>query len=165
MGAFMKEDDIYIGSFLELFNVRFGIEQEEREYFGGYTEMRALQDEFQIFKKDRKFVDSAKLLGLGGLQNNRAKNRWLKLLDSLSALKSNKDGENGDQRIVNALIANFASKTPLPCYMKAHDARDKSGYGPIVVVLERDTPIFYIERPYLTISLPMKPKSKTTKKK
>jgi hypothetical protein len=33
------------------------------------------------------------------------------------------------------------------------------------VVLERDTPIFYIERPYLTISLPMKPKSKTTKKK
>jgi hypothetical protein len=41
--------------------------------------------------------------------------------------------------------------------MKAHDSRDKNGYGLKVVVIESDHPIFYIERPYLTISLPMAP--------
>jgi hypothetical protein len=49
--------------------------------------------------------------------------------------------------------------------MKAHDARDKSGYGPIVVVLENDMPIFYISQPYLTISLPMKPRTAAPGKK
>lgn len=157
MGAFMKEDDLYIGSFLELFNLRFGLEQDERGLFGGISEMAALQREFKIFQKGRAFVESAKLLGLGGLHNNRAKNRWLTLLANLSELPSDKKGENGDQRIVNALIANFAGKNPLPCFMKAHDAR-KARPGPRVIVLEKDQPIFYIEKTYLTISLPMKPR-------
>jgi hypothetical protein len=161
MGAFMKEDDIYIGSLIELFNVRFGVEQDEKELFGGgVTEIAALQREFRIFRRRRKFALSAKLLGLGGIGNNRAKNRWFELLDNLSKVPSDRAGQTGDQRIVNALIANFApeNKKPLPCFMKAHDARDKSGFGPKVVVLENDRPIFYIERPYLTISLPMAPR-------
>jgi hypothetical protein len=165
MGAFMKEDDIYIGSLLELFNLRFGAEQDEKGFAGGVTEMAALQDEFDIFVSGRTFAESAKLLGLGGPYNNRVKNRWFDLLAALPKYKSNKEGETGDQRIVNALIANFAGKNPLPCYMKAHDARDKSGYGPIVVVLENDMPIFYISQPYLTISLPMKPRAAAPGKK
>jgi hypothetical protein len=49
--------------------------------------------------------------------------------------------------------------------MKAHDSRDKNGYGLKVVVIESDNPIFYIERPYLTISLPMAPKVPPADKK
>jgi hypothetical protein len=166
MGALVGQDDIYIGSFLELFNLRFGFEQDEVEFDGGgISEMAALQREFEIFKKGRKFVDSAKLLGLGGLHNNRAKNRWFKLLDWLSTLPSDEDDKTGDERIVSALIKNFASKKPLPCFMTAHDSRDKSGHGLKVVVIEPDKPIFYIDRPYLTISLPMAPNVPKTSSK
>jgi hypothetical protein len=160
MGAFMAEDDIYIGPLFELFNLRFGPEQKDLELTaGGVSEIKALQDEFEIFQEGRPFVESAKLLGLGGLHNNRAKNRWFRVLTWLAKVPSDQDGETGDQRIVNALIQNFArkpSKPPLPCFMKAHDARDPGGYGLRVVVRE-DNPVFYIERTYLTISLPMAP--------
>jgi len=157
MGSLVGDDDLYIGSFFELFNLRFGIEQKEAEFaFGGITEMAALQAEFEIFKAGRPFVESARLLGLGGLQNNRAKNRWFKLLTWLQTIPSD-TAETGDKRIVNALIANFGpGGATLPCFMKAHDSR--TGYGLKVVVLNGDTPIFYITQPYLTISLPMAPK-------
>ena len=147
MGALMAEDDIYIGPLFDLFNLRFGPEQKDIELTaGGVSEMKALQDEFEIFKEGRPFVDSAKLLGLGGLQNNRAKNRWFNLLTWLSTVPSDKEGQNGDQRIVRALIKNFASKKPEPCFIKAHDLRDKNGYGMKVVVIESDDPIFYIRK-------------------
>ena len=165
MGAFMKEDDIYIGSLLELFNLRFGDAQKGEEFSGGVTEMVAIQHEFHVFQTDRTFALSAELLGLGGHNNNRVKNRWFDLLRSLPGWRSDKPGVNGDQRIVQALIANLEGRNPLPCYMKAHDARDKKGYGPIVVVHEKDTPIFYIDRTYLTISLPMMPRNPAKKKK
>ena len=161
MGALMAEDDIYIGTLMEQFNLRFGPSQEQEGFSGGVNEIAELQYEFQIFRPDRTFAQSAKLLGLGGLQNNRAKNRWFTLLNVLPRLGSNKAGETGDQRIVNALIANFAPAPggkQLPCFMKAHDSR--GDYGPIVIVLEVDRPIFYIEKDYLTISLPMKPGGK-----
>ena len=157
MGAFMAEDDIYICSIFDLFNLRFGPEQRDTELSaGGLVEIKALQDEFEIFRPDRPFVESAKLLGLGGLHNNRAKNRWYNVLAWLAKIPSDQEGETGDQRIVNALIKNFARKPPLPCFMKAHDCRDKDGDGLRVVVRE-EYPIFYIERTYLTISLPMAP--------
>jgi len=161
MGAFVGDDDLYIGSFLELFNLRFGVEQKDAEFtFGGISEMAALQREFQIFRAGHHFVDSAKLLGLGGLQNNRAKNRWFRLLTWLQTIPSDNTTENGDERIVNALIKNFdvdAGGKQLPCFMKAHDSRDSKGPGLRVVVIEGDNPIFYITQPYVTISLPMAP--------
>jgi hypothetical protein len=158
MGALVGDDDLYIASFLELFNLRFGVEQIDAEFTsGGITEMAALQSEFQIFKAGRYFVDSAKLLGLGGLQNNRAKNRWFKLLTWLQKIPSDRAGETGDQRIVNALVKNFAGGSPLPCFMKAHNSDDPKGPGLRVVVIEGDHPIFYISQTYLTISLPMAP--------
>ena len=155
MGALMAEDDIYIGPLFDLFNLRFGPEQRDHELAaGGASEIQALQDEFKIFRKGRSFAESAKLLGLGGLNNNRAKNRWFTLLTWLAKVPSDKDGETGDQRIVNALIKNFASKSPLPCFMKAHDSRGPDG---LRVIICEDKPIFYIDRTYLTISLPMAP--------
>ncbi|AWM03252.1 hypothetical protein [Bradyrhizobium amphicarpaeae] len=158
MGALMAEDDIYIGPLFDLFNLRFGPEQRDVEFdAGGVSEIKALQEEFSIFQEGRPFVESAKLLGLGGLGNNRAKNRWYNVLTWLAKVPSDQDGETGDQRIVNALIKNFGRKSPLPCFMKAHDSRDSAGYG-LKVVVREDTPIFYIDRTYLTISVPMAPK-------
>lgn len=155
MGALMAEDDIYIGPLFDLFNLRFGPEQRDHELeAGGTSEIKALQDEFDIFQPGRTFVESAKLLGLGGLHNNRAKNRWFSLLTWLAKVPSDQDGENGDQRIVNAMIKNFARKSPLPCFMKAHDSRGPDG---LRVIVREDNPICYIDRTYLTISLPMAP--------
>lgn len=159
MGALMAEDDIYIGTLMEQFNLRFGPSQNEQGFSGGVSEIGALQAEFGIFDPPHTFAECATLLGLGGLQNNRAKNRWFKLLSVLPSLPSDKASENGDQRIMNALKANFdKGGAQRPCFMKAHDSRGE--YGPKVIVTVPDKPIFYIEKEYLTISLPMKPGGK-----
>jgi hypothetical protein len=148
---------MYIGMFLDLFNLRFAPEEGSGSaVYGGITEMVALQKEFQIFKVGRLFAESARLLGLGGLYNNTAKNRWITLLTDLPGYESDKPGENGDQRVVNALIANLAAEQPLPCFMRAHDSRVGGDRRVIVDVHSR--PLFYLEQPYLTISLPMRPR-------
>ena len=73
--------------------------------YGGITEMIALQKEFDIFKKGRPFVESARLLGLGGAVNHSAKSRWMTYLAGFPGYPSNVPGENGDQAIVNALAS------------------------------------------------------------
>jgi hypothetical protein len=105
-----------------------------RTVFGGIDEMANLQDEFKIFKPKRPFSESAALLGLGGLHNARAKNRWLDLLRNLP--------DNGDQKIADALVANFKRKQPLPCYMRAHDLRTKGENK--VVIAESDDPLLEV---------------------
>jgi len=175
----MKEDDIYIATFIDLFNLRFAPSEKPRSDavkrghppprmwdssaphtedpgdwpFGGVAEMAHLQREFQIFRAGRPFWQSAALLGVGGQANARAKNRWLSLLMWVGTRPSDKRGQNGDQRIVNALIANLGKTNPLPCYMMAHDMNGPDNGK--VVVKERDRPLFYIEQDFLTISLPM----------
>jgi hypothetical protein len=155
MGAFMKEDDIYIGTFLDLFNIRFA--PTPPLTFGGIVEMTALQKEFNIFRRGRPFSNSAKLLGLGGINNDVAKNRWLELLRNLP--------EKGDVAITNALVVNFKKRTPLPCFMRAHFSMPKTENR--VIITESDTPLFYLDQQYLTISLPMSPRRQpaTAKKK
>ena len=159
MGALMKEHDIYIGTFLDLFNVRFAptpFAPNPETVYGGIAEMIALQKEFDIFKPKRPFSESAALLGLGGMYNAQAKNRWFTLLRSLP--------DGGDQKIADALLANFKKKQPpLPCYMLAHDLRVKGENR--VIISESTNPLFYLEQEYLTISLPMAPKRKQAAKK
>ena len=156
----MGEWDAHIGSLLELFNLRFAPVQDAKEespLYGGISEVAALQSEFEIFKAGRPFVESARLLGLGGLANNIVKNRWLKLLAELATYESDRAGENGDERIVNALIENLKLPEPLPCYMQAHDSRGKDARR--VIVQDSHRPLHYIEQAYLTISLPMRPRT------
>lgn len=179
MGMLMKEDDIYIATFIDLFNLRFAPSQKPQTPqaeaghppprmwdssaphsedpgdwpFGGVAEMAHLQREFQIFRAGRPFWQSAALLGVGGHANPRAKNRWLSLLMWIGTCASDKRGQNGDQRIVNALMANLAKASPLPCYMTAHDMNGPDNGK--VIVKEKDRPLFYIEQDFLTISLPM----------
>ena len=157
MGTQMLEDDIFIPSFLERLNLRFAPRQgDEPEWFGGVEEAAKLQADHQVFQKDRSFRQSASLLGLGGHQNPRARTRWFNLLDGLKDYPSNKPGLNGDEAVVQAITENLASPSPLPVHFKAHDSRAEPGRR--VIVGEEPRPLFYLERDYLTISIPMKPR-------
>lgn len=157
MGKFMGEDDIYIDKFFELINLRFAPKLGTMpDDFGGIDEMVALQREFQIFRKGRSLRDSAAIMNLGGFWNQRAKNRWYRLLENLKNHKSNYRDMNGDEAIVTALIENLDSEEPLPVFFKAHDSRGEGNRR--VLIIEGDTPLFYIDTKYLTISLPMQPR-------
>lgn len=170
MGAYMKEDDCYIPSLLELLNLRFAPPQcEDEEYLGGLTEMIVLQKEFNVFQRGRPFVDSVRLLNLGGVLNARARNRWYRLLAGLENAGSNQRGKNGDQAIVGALIDDLARKGiptkpggPKPVFFMPHNSRKKPGNS---VIIDDGKPIFYIELVYLTISIPMASKHPGKKRK
>jgi|SRR5450631_1376075 hypothetical protein len=149
MGDMMLADDIYIPGLLDLLNLRFTAGDAIRE-------MVVVQKQFQVFRPNRSFKDSVRVLNVAGFWNWRARKRWYRLLDNLENLESDRAGENGNARIVAVLIKHLASAKPLPVYFAAHDSRKNKR----VLVIERDTPIFYIEQPYLTISLPMRPKKK-----
>lgn len=155
MGVHMREDDIYISSFLDLLNLRFApVQGVEKQWYGGIEEMVVLQKEFHIFKKGRSFKDSAAVLNLGGFSNTRAKNRWFDLLAALRELDSNVKGLKGDEAVVAAMIANLSSRRPLPVHFHFHDMRkDKR-----VLVVGNRTPVLYIDQPYLSVSFPMKPR-------
>ena len=155
MGVYMKEDDLYISSMLDLLNLRFGPTQGLAEDLGGIDEMVMLQKEFKVFKRGRSFRDSAAVLGLGGFWNMRAKNRWFLLLERLGDVASNIKGRNGNDAIVEALVANLAAKKPLPVHFKAHDAGVTKADAQVLIGLE-PRPLFYDARDYLTVSLPMK---------
>jgi hypothetical protein len=160
MGAYMKEDDIYIGTFLDLFNLRFAPvpfsdELDRDALYGGIDEMIKLQAEFKIFKRGRRFSESAAILGLGGFYNARGKNRWFTLLSRLP--------RNGDYQIADALVANFRRRRPLPCYMRAHFLVDFKSDQDRVIITEAEEPLFYLEQQYLIFSLPMAPRPKLTR--
>jgi len=155
MGFFMKHNDILIGSMLDELNVRFAPPQGKEKTYGGIEEMAALQKEFVIFKKGRSFATSVSVLNMGAW-NNDAKNHWHDLLGNLHRHKSNRGKLNGDEAIVDALVKNLKAKKPLPVYFTSHDMR-RGGDSEKVLITENERPVFYIERDYLVISLPMKP--------
>jgi len=155
MGFFMKHNDILIGSMLDQLNLRFAPPQGREKTYGGIAEMAALQKEFEIFKKGRPFATSVAVLNLAAY-NNDAKNHWHDLLGTLLKHKSNRGKLNGDQAIVDALVKNLKSKTPLPVYFTSHDMR-KGEEAKKVLITEKGRPVFYIERDYLVVSFPMKP--------
>jgi hypothetical protein len=155
MGFFMKHNDILIGSMLDQLNLRFAPPQGREKTYGGIEEMAALQKEFKIFKKGRPFSLSVAVLNLAAY-NNDAKNHWHDLLGNLGRHRSNKAALNGDQAIVAALMKNLSSRTPLPVHFTSHDMR-ASKENEAVLITDKARPIFYIDRDYLVISLPMKP--------
>jgi len=158
MGMLIIVHEIYFGTFFDRFNQRFGPAQPGGRSVwqsGGVDEITALQKEFEIFKIGRKFIESAALLGLGGLMKSPAKDRWYEYLAKLPDMRSDDPSVSGDQRIVGAMIANFAKQKPLPCFMRACDGRERE---PGFVMVVEDFPLFYLESVrFLTISLPMRP--------
>src|SRR4051794_29491323 len=120
MGMFLKEYDIYIGSFLETLNLRFAPRQMPEHGPGGVEEMVELQQTFHIFAKGRTFRECVAVLGLGGLWNWQAKNRWFDLLKWLEKCPS-ETGQTGSERIVAVIEENLASHPPQPIYFPSHD--------------------------------------------
>ena len=49
MGFYMGDHDIYVGSVIEQFNLRFAPPIKGKEHYGGLQEVVALQQEFEIF--------------------------------------------------------------------------------------------------------------------
>jgi hypothetical protein len=155
MGFFMKEHDIHVGSLLDQLNVRFGPTPDKKTHFGGIDEMVALQKEFKIFKKGRSFKNSVAVLNIGA-SNAEAKNRLHDYFTNLAKHDSNVAGQNGDVAIVNAMVRNLASKNPAPVYFTFHDMRAEKG-NTRVLITEKDRPVPYFDRDYLTISFPTLP--------
>jgi hypothetical protein len=153
MGFFMKEHDIYVGSVLEQFNLRFAPAIGGKEHYGGLEEMVELQKEFQIFKEGRSFKTSMSVLNIGGSMNHDTKNRWYKTLDLLRKLKSNVPGQSGDKAIVSALVSNLAAKKPLPVFFTSHDASASDGKAQVLIT-EKGRPLYYMKRDYLIVSFP-----------
>jgi hypothetical protein len=151
MGMFLIDHDIYIGSFLEMLNLRFAPSQAAG--VGGVEEMAQLQKEFNIFSKSHTFRQCVSVLGLGGFWNWQAKNRWFELLDWLEKVPS-ETAENGSERIVSVIEENLASRTPSPIQFTSHDMTKEKG----VLVRFADTPRFYFVEKFITISLPMGPR-------
>jgi hypothetical protein len=160
MGAIMGMYDSHIPSFQQNFNLRFGPQQveqhDDKNAHGGIVEMKELQSRFEIFHTDKPFHESCRALGIGGDLNNDAKRRWFKLLKWLKTCDSDKKGMDGDQRIVTALVGNLEKTHPLPCFMTKHDGLA----DPRVLVFDVARPLHYIEKDYLTISLPLAAKEK-----
>jgi hypothetical protein len=158
MGDMMREDDIFIENLFDLLNLRFAPAPRPRggEWLGGIDEIASLQQHFGIFQQGRSFSDSVALLNAGGFWNWRARKRWYELLSILDRLPSNRAGQNGNDAIVDALITNLAGANPLPVYFKAHDGREDDR----VLIRDRDRPVFYLEQDFLTISLPLRPRTR-----
>ena len=153
MGLFMKDHDIYVGSVLEQFNLRFAPPVAGKDNHGGLDEMVELQKEFGIFKKGRPFRTSIAVLNIGGSMNHDTKNRWYKTLDLLRKLKSGVPGKSADEAIVEALVNNLAAKKPLPVYFTSHDSSTKEGKGEVIIT-PSGRPLFYMSLDYLVISFP-----------
>lgn len=157
MGRIMKEDDIFISGLFDLMNLRFGPSQGPKEAYGGIEEMAELQREFQIFQRGRSFRDCVAVLNLGGFWNARARNRWLQLIGDLGSYESDLPGVNGNDRIMDMMVENLASRRPLPVLFQAHDSRSEDGRR--VIVRDAPTGRFYIEQDHIIVSIPMLPKT------
>jgi hypothetical protein len=162
MGLVIEPHEIYFGSFLERFNMRFGPALPTGQsvwHSGGIAEIVALQKEFEIFRDGRPFLQSAALLGLTGPHGGPGKDRWLEYLLKLPRMESDMGGVNGDQRIVRAIAENLRRDTQLPCFMRVYDGRTRE---PGLVTVAEEHPLFYLESvAFLTISLPVRPAQPT----
>ena len=170
MGMFMGIDDMYIGGLLEVLNLHFGtfpniddkgedkLEPDESTMelnVTGIREIRAIQAEFQIFRTDKALVKSLRALGVGGHWNAFVKRKWFKLLNRLDKKPSSDPALTGGKAIVAALIDHLKVQDPDPVHFKAHDLRTE----PRVLIIKNDRPVFYIDRTFLTISIPMEPRA------
>jgi hypothetical protein len=177
MGMFMADDDMYIEALLEDMNLRFGAFQVNdpsayqagapdaldsaelgmRLDAHGIAEIRAIQKDFEVFRPDRRLVQSMRALGVGGRWHLAAKRRWYKLLSQLDQLPSSDPQRNGGDAIVAALIDHLMADPPDPVHFRAHDATQPGGDR--VLIIPNDRPLFYLPKQvFLTISLPMREK-------
>jgi hypothetical protein len=178
MGMFMGIDDMYIEGLIETLNLRFGIypdvpdsgadtlnadENLMQLNASGIREVQAIQAATELFKANRPLVQSLRTLGVGGEWNPQMRRKWLKLLNRLDTMPSNDPtGLSGGKAIVAAMMEHLRLQNvdPDPVHFKTHDSRSQQG-GARVLITKGDRPVFYIDRTFLTISIPMTPRFQT----
>ena len=177
MGALFKEDDHLISSLLDLVNLRFAPFRPLIGTTDGILEMWRLQQKFNIFSKDHPLKDSFAVLGLGGFWNPTLKSKWYQYLDDLQRCESDVPGQNGHDRIIDALVENLGATVATdigalidnlastgvigqlpaaakPVYFAVHNSDTE---GRRVVHVTVGQPLPYMADTYLIISLPMNP--------
>ena len=160
MGRIMGEDDIHIGTLLDAMNHSFAPAQlpenqeKPEDYYGGIAELASLQREFGIFQEGRTFSRSMSLLGMGGMPNRRAHNRWLRLLEWLTRTKSTMGDLSGDAAIVKTIIENVSGSPSLPIHFTHHPA----GADPTVKISGPVQSLHYVHQDFIQISLPLEPR-------
>ena len=172
MGMLIGDDDPYIGGLFEVLNQLFARlpdappgtndvamnppEGQLGLQLSGVLEMQAVQAEFKLFDVNRPLVQSLRALGVGERWNRDLKRKWYMLIQRLDGYNSNYAGLSGGKAIADALAKHLATQNPDPVYFKAHDSRTD---GADVRITPKDRPVFYMEQDFLTISIPMKPKT------
>jgi hypothetical protein len=150
MGAFLKEDDVYVTSLLELLNLRFGRYGSDIK-LDGIEEMKMLQKEFGIFKRGRSLAHSLRVLNVGGSWNPSVKQKWFDYLESLDKASSDKPSVAGGAAIVAQLLSNLEKGPPLPVYFEPHDLRENGNR----VTFRVGQPLFFMVTDHLVVGLPM----------
>ncbi len=145
MGGFLP--DINVAGLLEQLNLRFGPKE-------AITEMIALQKEFDVFSENHTLEQSFALLNLAPGNHWVHRRAWYKYLKSLKQYSSDKEGQNGHDRIVSALRDHLGKGKPIPVHFTTHE----SGKDPCVKVASRPKrALAYSTQEFMVISLPMTP--------
>jgi hypothetical protein len=153
MGGFVP--DINVAGLLDQLNLRFGPNE-------AITEMIALQREFNVFSEEHSLEHSFALLNLGPSNHWSHRRGWYKYLNSLKQHPSDRDDQNGHDRVISAVRDHLAKGQPIPVHFTSHDAnKDKR-----VKVFARPRPaLIYSTQMFLVISLPMTPIEKDRMKR
>ena len=113
MGGFVP--DINVAGLFEQLNLRFGPND-------AITEMLNLQREFDVFSKEHSLEYSFGLLNLAPGNHWGHRRGWYKYLNSLKQLPSDKDGQNGHDRVISALRDHLGKDQPIPVHFTSHDS-------------------------------------------
>jgi hypothetical protein len=115
------------------------------------AEMVALQKEFQIFSRKHPLRSTAAVLDIGPADRDQ-RLKWYSYLDHLRTYESDVSGENGHDRIRNAIRRNLGASKPLPIYFTFHDHLEADR-----VAVTQGVPAAFTRRTYLIVSVPLVP--------
>ncbi|HPK31741.1 hypothetical protein [Ottowia sp.] len=156
MGFKLGNHDIYVDNILSLLNLRFAPSLMKLDPpTGGIEELAALQKEFGIFKKGRPLYKSIQALNLAP-HNLDLQSRVLDYFRDLGNHPSSEAGANGEEAILQAIIRDLESPTPLPIHFTSHAMTNRSPADNPVKLAGKGRPLHYMDADYLVISLPLR---------
>ena len=153
MGGYLP--DINVAGLLEQLNLRFGPNQ-------AITEMLVLQREFNVFSREHSLEHSFGLLNVAPSNHWGHRRGWYKYLSSLTQYPSDREGENGHDRVISALREHLEKEEPIPVHFTSHDSNSDKR----VKVSDRpERALPYSTQEFLVVSLPMTPIEKDRMKR
>lgn len=110
-------------------------------------EMVAMQKEFKIFDASHSLRSVARLINVVP-SDSKARASWLKYIEHLKQVPSDRQGVTAHDRIIMALKENLESKSFLPVWFGWHP-------GTTLTVSHNDQPLVFSKTRYLRISAPV----------